>query len=170
MPTDRHIYISAIGEDSHRFMSTGDQNDDARPLMLGGMLFDEGPALCGNSDADVVLHALVNAISGLSGERILGEVADRMCQKGITDSRAYVERALTTLKNIELLHLSFSIEAQHPHFSHAIDAMRANIAEMTGLPIQHVAITATSGEGLTAFGRGEGIACRCLASARVATY
>ncbi len=169
MSTDRHIYISAIGEDSHRFMTADDQNDDRRPLILGGMLFDEGPALCGNSDADVVLHALVNAISGLSGERILGEVADRMCQNGITDSRAYVERALLTLKNIELLHVSFSIEAKRPHFAKFIDAMRANIAERTGLPLQHVAITATSGEGLTAFGRGEGIACRCLISARVAT-
>ena len=166
MSNAREMYFCAIGQDSHRFMTEGDDAFKSRPLLLGGVLIPDAPPLMGNSDADVILHALVNAISGLSGERILGRVADDMCQTGIKDSRAYVARALDTLKDIELLHLSFSIEAKRPHLAEVIDPMREEIAKMTGLNVCHVAITATSGEGLTAFGKGEGIACLCIASAR----
>ncbi len=152
------IAISAIGQDSHRFAG-------GRPLILGGVQIPDVPGLEGNSDADVVLHALTNALSGLSGVRILGEEADRMCRAGITDSRAYVQAALDTLGDIRLVHLSFTIEAAKPRLSDHIERMRESIASLTGLPVGRVALTATSGEGLTAFGRGEGMSCFCLASA-----
>ncbi|MGI6158013.1 MAG: 2-C-methyl-D-erythritol 2,4-cyclodiphosphate synthase [Saccharofermentanales bacterium] len=156
------IPIAAVGQDSHRF---SDGNE--RPLMLGGIEVDGAPGLAGNSDADVVLHALTNAISGLTGERILGRVADRLCEQGTTDSRAYVKLAMTTLEHIQLTHASFSIEARRPHLADWIDPMRESIAELLRLPVARVAITATSGEGLTSFGRGEGIACVCIVSALV---
>ncbi len=136
-----------------------------RTLILGGLSIPGYPALEGNSDADVVLHALTNAISGLTGVRILGAVTDRMAERGITDSSAYVERALRELRNMRLTHLSFTIEAKRPHLARHIDPMRERIARLTGLPVGRVAITATSGEALTAFGRGEGIQCFCIASA-----
>ena len=120
-----------------------------RVLMLGGLSILGYPALEGNSDADVVLHALTNAISGLTGVRILGAVADEMTKRGITDSSAYVERALQELRGMRLTHLSFSIEAKRPHLAQYIDPMRERIANLTGLSIDHVAITATSGEELT---------------------
>lgn len=154
------IAISAIGQDSHRFAGS-------RPLILGGVRIPDVRGLEGNSDADVVLHALTNALSGLSGVRILGEEADRMCRAGITDSRAYVRAALDTLGDIRLVHLSFTIEAAKPRLSDHIERMRESIASLTGLPVGRVAMTATSGEGLTAFGRGEGMSCFCLASALI---
>ncbi len=159
------ISISAIGQDSHRFLPEGDPAARNRPLVLGGVVFEQGPPLDGNSDADVVLHALTNAISGLCGERVLGEAADAMCQGGIVDSRAYVSRALSSLGDIRLTHLSFSIEAKRPHLAGLIDRMREEIAGLVKLPVSRVALTATTGEGLTSCGRGEGIACLCVASA-----
>ncbi|NMB28586.1 MAG: 2-C-methyl-D-erythritol 2,4-cyclodiphosphate synthase [Clostridiaceae bacterium] len=159
------ISISAIGQDSHRFMSEDKMAVSGRVLMLGGLSIPGYPALEGNSDADVVLHALTNAISGLTGVRILGAVADEMTKRGITDSSAYVERALQELRGMRLTHLSFSIEAKRPHLAQYIDPMRERIANLTGLSIDHVAITATSGEELTTFGRGEAIQCFCIASA-----
>lgn len=164
------IFISAIGQDSHRFLPEGDPVAENRPLILGGVVIAGGPPLDGNSDADVVLHALTNAISGLCGERVLGAVADAMCRQGTVDSRAYVSRALSLLGDIRLTHLSFSIEARRPHLAGLIDRMRAEIAGLVELPVSRVAITATTGEGLTACGRGEGIACLCLASAVVAAF
>ncbi len=136
-----------------------------KELKLGGLTIPGYPALEGNSDADVVLHALTNAISGLTGVRILGAIADEMVKRGITDSSAYIERALEELRGIHLTHLSFSIEAKRPRLACFIDPMREHIAKLTGLSIDHVAITATSGEELTAFGRGEAIQCFCIASA-----
>ena len=159
------ISISAIGQDSHRFLSPDHPASEGRPLLLGGVRIEDCPPLEGNSDADVVLHALTNALSGLCGQRVLGERADRMCDGGQTDSRLYVKEALSLLGQIRLTHLSFSIEAQRPYLADVIDLMRTEIAALTGLPFSRVAITATTGEGLTAFGRGEGIACLCVASA-----
>ncbi len=156
-----YTYFQALGQDSHRFSA-----DSQRPLILGGILIPGTVGLEGNSDADVILHALVNAISGLSADIILGAVADEMCSCGITDSRIYVKEALKTLGEIELLHLSFSVEGSKPKLVDHISPMRLAIAELTGLSPKNVAITATSGEGLTAFGCGEGIQAFCLASAR----
>ncbi len=159
------ISIAAIGQDSHRFMTDEESLKQGKVLRLGGLTISDCPALEGNSDADVVLHALTNAISGLTGVRILGAVADEMAENGMTDSRAYVERAMEELGNMRLTHLSFSVEAKRPHLAKWIDSMRESMARLTDLPVDRIAITATSGEGLTAFGRGEGIACFCIASA-----
>jgi len=105
------IFISAVGQDSHRFVNEETSSSSERRLMLGGIEILGTPALEGNSDADVVLHALTNALSGLSAVPVLGRKADIMCESGITDSSTYVRVALETLDDIRLTHLSFSIEA-----------------------------------------------------------
>lgn len=158
------VYISAIGQDSHRFL-TEDETESGRKLILAGIEFEGLPALAGNSDADVILHALTNAISGLTCRPVLGARADKLCALGIIDSKVYLQEALSDLSGIKLLHASFSIEALHPYFADSIVKMRQSIAEVLDLPVDSVAITATSGEGLTAFGRGEGIQCFCIVSA-----
>lgn len=159
--TREYIYFQAIGQDSHPFST-----DSQRPLLLGGFYIPDQRGLSGNSDADVLLHALTNALTGLSGEIILGAVADELCREGIKDSRVYVQKAMDSLGEIELLHLSFTIEAKEPKLLPFIPKIRASIAKITNLPLESVCITATSGEGLTSFGRGEGIQAFCLASAR----
>jgi 2-C-methyl-D-erythritol 2,4-cyclodiphosphate synthase len=158
------MFISAIGQDSHRFESDLSIN---KRLIMGGIEIPGCPGLAGNSDADVVLHALTNAISGISGINILGKIADELCLKqGITDSRIYLEKALQTLGCYELLHASFTIEAARPHLAKHIPSMRTSIASMLSLHEQHVCITATSGEGLTSFGKGEGVQVFVIVSAR----
>ena len=173
--------ISSIGQDSHRFyLQNGhiSENGDALPgartpgdaprraLILGGVTFEGSPPLMGNSDADVVLHALCNAISGVTGVNVLGEIADRMCvEQGITDSAEYVKEAMKYLTGGRIVHISFSIECARPAISPKIIEMRKNIAGITGLDINGVCITATSGEGLTDFGRGLGIQVFCVLTA-----
>ena len=66
----------AIGQDSHKF----DFENKEKTLMLGGIVFANEPALSGNSDADVVLHSITNAVSGITCKNILGKVADDMCE------------------------------------------------------------------------------------------
>jgi 2-C-methyl-D-erythritol 2,4-cyclodiphosphate synthase len=148
------MVISAIGQDSHCFEGRHSQ----KPLTLAGVKIAPGGGLAGNSDADVVLHALTNAVSGLSGVNILGKVSDRMCLKqGIRNSRAYLRCALETLENCRLVHVSVAVEAKHPKLEKHIPAMRRSLAKLCGLAAADIGITATTGEGLTAFGRGEGI-------------
>lgn len=148
---------AAIGQDSHRF-----EERSGKPLVLGGVVFPEEPCgLLANSDGDVVLHALTNAVSGITGRNVLGAPADALCRKGVTDSRAYLALALEDLKE-PVSHVSFSIEAAHPKIAPRIDAMKASVAALLGTDPSRVGITATTGEGLTDFGRGLGISVFCI--------
>lgn len=157
------MYISAIGQDSHRF----EPEDSKKPLMLGGVMVPECPGLAGNSDADVVLHALTNAISGLHGIPILGKIADEMCLRDkVTDSRAYLEKALEYLQGFRIVHVSLSIEGKRPLLAQHLPKIKDSVARLLSLSPLHVAITVTSGEGLTSFGKGEGIQVFAIISAR----
>lgn len=142
----------AIGQDSHRF----DIDNKEKNLILGGVIFEGEHPLLGNSDSDVVLHSITNAVSGITTVNILGKVSDDMCQSGITDSEEYLKEALKYLKN-KIVHISVAIECQTPKISPKIPEMRKNIARILGIDENSVGITATSGEGLTDFGKGIGI-------------
>ena len=153
---------TALGQDSHRFL---DREDPAKPLILGGVVLpDSGLSLSANSDGDVLLHALTNAISGLTGVNVLGTRADELCRAGVTDSREYVREALKSLRE-PIDHVSFSVEALRPKLAEHIPAIRASVATLLGIQPEQVGLTATTGEGLTGPGRGEGIAVLCLVTA-----
>ena len=125
-----YAYISTIGQDSHRF---GEPSGDCT-IMLGGVAVPSDRPILANSDGDVILHAITNAISGLTGNIILGGIADKLClEEGIKDSSVYLKKALEDLGD------------------------SARVGELLNIPASSVGITATTGEGLTAFGRGEGI-------------
>jgi 2-C-methyl-D-erythritol 2,4-cyclodiphosphate synthase len=157
------MYFSAIGQDSHRFEPEG----SSKLLTLGGMIIPGCVGLSGNSDADVVLHAITNAISSIHGTPVLGKIADDLClHQGIKESGVYLKKAIELLNACSLVHISISIEAQRPKLAEHLSAMRESIASLCGIPVAHIAITATSGEGLTAFGRGEGIQAFAIVSAR----
>ncbi len=153
------MFRVAIGQDSHRFTEPGDN----KKLKLGGVFIEGYPGLKGNSDADVVLHAITNAISGISCVNILGARADDLClNKGITDSTVYLKEAIATLGSKKIIHISISIEALIPKLSPHIDSMRRSIAGLLNIDINSVGITATSGESLTEFGKGNGIFCTAI--------
>lgn len=147
-----------IGQDSHRFEATCTD----KKLILGGVVFEGYPALQGNSDADVILHAITNAISGVTCVNILGKIADDMClTQGITDSRAYLKEALKYLGDNRIVHISISIECLIPKITPKIPEIRASISQLLDLPESCIGITATTGEGLTEFGKGNGIQAFC---------
>ena len=157
-------YRTAIGQDSHRFAEG--PAEDRRPLVLAGVVIPGQPGLSGNSDADVVLHALTNAVSGITGVNILGNIADRLClEEGITDSAVYLAEALNHMGGYRVSHLSVSIEAARPKLADHIHAMRQNLAALLAVRIEDIGLTATSGEGLTDFGRGLGIQVFCILTA-----
>ncbi len=146
---------TGIGQDSHAF-----DTDNSKPLVLGGVTFDHPQGLKGNSDADVVLHSLTNAISSVTGKNIIGVKADELCQQGVTDSAEYLKLALLDLADLgnwKIAHIAIAIECLVPKISPNIEVLKSNIANLTNVNAREIGITATTGEGLTAFGRGEGI-------------
>jgi len=142
-----------IGQDSHKI----DYNNQDKKLILAGIEFEEKFSLLANSDGDVVLHAITNAISGVTSKNILGEISDIMCnEKGIKNSEEYLKEAIKYLE-YPINHISISIECKQPKISQKIEQMRENIARILNIDKNCVGITATSGEGLTEFGKGNGI-------------
>ena len=133
--------------------------------MLGGLCFNDAPALAGNSDADVILHALTDAISGVTGKTVIGAVADGMCRSGITDSKAYLQVALDDLGPWQLTHVSIVLECLRPKIDPKVPALRESIAELLGLEVADVCITATTGERLNDVGRGLGIHATVIVTA-----
>lgn len=144
---------TGIGLDSHQFV----EGESDRVLVLGGIVFDDAPALSGNSDADVILHAVTDAVSGVTGHTVIGAVADAMCKEGITDSKEYLKLSLVDLGNWRISHLSVAIECLRPKIDSKVPALRASLAGLLGINDSDVCITATTGEGLNDCGRGLGI-------------
>ena len=153
------VSVCTIGQDSHRF-------GDAAPgisIRLGGIDIPFDRPLVANSDGDVVFHAITNAISGFTGVNILGGEADKIClQEGIKDSSVYLKKALEYLKEGRIIHCSLTVECLRPKLMPHIPAMKESIGNILGIPVSSVGFTATTGEGLTEFGRGEGIQVFCI--------
>ncbi|MDP1835255.1 MAG: 2-C-methyl-D-erythritol 2,4-cyclodiphosphate synthase [Chlamydiales bacterium] len=145
---------TGIGQDSHRFLP----QDSSKPCVMAGCIFENCPGFNANSDGDVVFHAICNAITSVTHVLILGGIADDLCLKdGITDSEVYLRRAMETLGNQKVTHVAITIEAKKPKFKDYRQKMRENIARVMGLQVDQVGLTATTGEGLTDFGCGDGV-------------
>ncbi|PCI93611.1 2-C-methyl-D-erythritol 2,4-cyclodiphosphate synthase [Candidatus Aerophobetes bacterium] len=152
-------YKTGIGQDSHRFL----EKKTDKKCTIAALTFDDAPGLSADSDGDVVLHAICNAITSVSHVPILGKVAIELCRdKGITNSTVYLEKALETLGSHKIEHVALTIEAKRPKLQKRSDEMRKRIASLMGLEIDQVGMTFTSGDELSDFGRGEGLMCFCV--------
>ena len=142
-----------IGQDSHRFDF---ENKSNKKLILAGVVFEDETPMLANSDGDVVLHAITNAISGITTKNILGDVTGKLLKDGVTDSKVYLREALKYLKG-KIIHVSISIECKKPRISPKISEMRKCLSDLLNIGEESIGITATSGEDLTEFGKGNGI-------------
>ena len=157
------IFRTGIGQDSHRFL----KKEGNKECIVAGVSFHGVPGLDADSDGDVVFHAICNAITSLTHISILGEVAPGLFQnKGITNSRIYLEKALETLGNQTVQHVALSIEGKRPRFQKKCLEMRKSVAKVMGIDQNQVGLTVTSGDDLTSFGSGKGLMCFCT----VTTY
>ena len=148
-----------IGSDSHRLI-------DGKKLAIGGVKLDEGYGFEANSDGDVILHALFNAISTALGMKSLGFYADRMFDKGIKDSRKYLEFILRKMneKKLKIQNVAIMLEGKRPKIDGNIDKIKGSLSRLLKIKEENIGIAATSGEGLTEFGKGNGMHCVCVVS------
>jgi 2-C-methyl-D-erythritol 2,4-cyclodiphosphate synthase len=151
-----------FGTDSHSFEKTRQ-----KPLVLGGVVLGDSGGLAANSDGDVILHALFNALSQACGGHSLGYYADPLCERGIVDSREYLKVARGMVERIgcRVCNVGIMVEAKRPHVTiEQSEAMKRSIAEALAIAETEVGITFTSGEGLTSFGKGEGVLAQAVVS------
>jgi 2-C-methyl-D-erythritol 2,4-cyclodiphosphate synthase len=143
-----------LGYDSHRLVPN-------RALILGGVKIDHPLGLAGHSDADVVLHAVTDAILGACGDGDIGELfPDTDPRWAGADSAGFVRRAveLAAAKGWTVGNCDVTILAQEPLLGPHKPRMRARLAELLGVGAEAVAVKAKTNEGMGAIGRGEGIA------------
>jgi 2-C-methyl-D-erythritol 4-phosphate cytidylyltransferase/2-C-methyl-D-erythritol 2,4-cyclodiphosphate synthase len=151
-----------IGFDIHCF-------DESRSLVLGGVRFEGEPGLAGHSDADVVLHAAMDALLGAAG---LGDIGVHFPpddpQYAGADSRGLAERVAQLLgeRGVRIVNLDLMLLAERPKIGDRAQQMRETIANCFGLEAGRVGLKATTLERLGALGRGEGIACQAVALVR----
>jgi 2-C-methyl-D-erythritol 2,4-cyclodiphosphate synthase len=140
------------GFDAHRLAP-------GRPCVLGGVAIPSAEGPVGHSDGDVVLHALADALLGAAAAGDLGSVfgTDRPEWAGAA-GEAFVRHVREITDHPKVLNVDVTILASKPRVAGAREAMRADIAALLGIDVACVSVKASSGNGLTDFGRGEGVA------------
>jgi 2-C-methyl-D-erythritol 4-phosphate cytidylyltransferase/2-C-methyl-D-erythritol 2,4-cyclodiphosphate synthase len=144
---------TGIGQDSHRFHAT------EKGLTLGGLLIQDEPRMIANSDGDVIIHALCNAILQALGQGSFSAIADPLHAEGVTNSREYLRATLAQLKNHQITHVGLQLEGSRPQIDPLAHQIRASLADLLSISESQIGLTATTGEDLTPFGRGEGLQC-----------
>lgn len=154
------IPLNGIGYDVHRFL-------EGRPLVLGGVTIPHTHGLDGHSDADVLIHAIADAILGAMGERDIGHHFPNTdpAYKGIS--------SITLLRHVHqlllqaggrLLNIDASLVAEAPKIGPHLALMRETLAAALQLPPARVGIKATTNERMGFVGRAEGIAALAVAT------
>jgi 2-C-methyl-D-erythritol 4-phosphate cytidylyltransferase/2-C-methyl-D-erythritol 2,4-cyclodiphosphate synthase len=154
---------TGMGFDVHAFAGDG-------PVMMGGIAIPHDRGLAGHSDADVVLHAITDAILGAAGEGDIGQhfpPSDPQW-KGASSDR-FLAHAASLVRNRGGMidHVDCTVICEAPKVGPHRDAIRAKIAEILALPISRVSLKATTTEKLGFAGRGEGIAAQAIATVRL---
>lgn len=136
-----------------------------RPLVLGGVRVPSDRGLAGHSDADVAVHALIDALLGAAG---LGDIGEWFPSDDEPPPETDSRRLLATIRDAvaekgwRVINVDLTIICQIPRVAPHRHAMRAALAGVLGVPEDRVNVKATTTDGLGAIGRGEGIACQAV--------
>jgi 2-C-methyl-D-erythritol 2,4-cyclodiphosphate synthase len=152
--------LSGIGYDVHRLV-------EGRALILGGVEIPHTHGLEGHSDADVLAHAIADAVLGAIGERDIGFHFPNSDQSIRGISSLEILRKVASLvkeRNGRVINIDATLVAEAPKISPHVAAMRANLAGSLGLDPKRVGVKATTNERMGFLGRGEGIAALAVAS------
>ena len=148
-----------MGHDTHRLA-------EGRPLVLGGVRIEHPRGLVGHSDADVVLHAITDALLGAAG---LGDIGDAYPDSEPayhgSESRVFLRETLARLNRAgwRVVNLDVTIFAQEPKLGPMKDRIRRHLAGLLGLDPGAVNVKAKTGEGVGHIGRAEAIGCQAVA-------
>ena len=152
--------LTGLGYDVHRFA-------EGRKLVLGGVEIPSKLGLDGHSDADVLCHAIADAILGAVGEKDIGFHFPNTdaSLRGIS-SLELLRRVMAIVKkqHARLINVDSTVVAEAPKINPHVDAMRHQLAEVLGIPGTRIGIKATTNERMGFVGRGEGIAALAVAS------
>ena len=163
MVASRLVSRTGMGFDVHAFAGDG-------PIMMGGIAIPHDRGLAGHSDADVVLHAITDALLGAAGLGDIGQhfpPSDPQWKDAASDHFLAHAAGLIRQRDGIIDHVDCTVICEAPKVGPHRDAMRSRVAAILGIPLASVSIKATTTEGLGFTGRGEGIAAQAIASIRL---
>jgi 2-C-methyl-D-erythritol 2,4-cyclodiphosphate synthase len=146
------------GHDTHRLAA-------GRPFVLGGVRLDHPRGPVGHSDADVVFHAVTDALLGAAALGDIGDLfPDTDPANRDADSAVFVRSALAKLAAAgwRVINLDVTVFAEEPKLGPAKAAIRANLAGLLGITIDAVSVKAKTGEQVGHIGRGEAVGCHAV--------
>ena len=147
-----------LGYDSHRLGNGG-------PLRIGGIDIPAEVHGIGHSDADVLLHAITDAILGSVAEEDIGRLfPDTAAENRDRDSVDFLREALSRLRHhgMEIVNLDCVILAERPKMAGHIDSMKQVLSQLLDVSKDRLSIKAKTGEGIGPIGHGEAIAARVV--------
>ena len=147
-----------IGYDSHRLGNGG-------PLRIGGIDIPAEVHAIGHSDADVLLHALTDALLGSVAEADIGRLfSNQDPANQDRDSRDFLAEALRRVRQhgMEIVNLDCVVHAERPKLAAHIDAIRQGLAEELDLELGQISVKAKTGEGVGGIGTGQAIAAQAI--------
>jgi 2-C-methyl-D-erythritol 2,4-cyclodiphosphate synthase len=151
---------TGIGWDVHRLA-------EGRELVLGGVRLEHDRGLDGHSDADVLTHAVIDALLGAAGLGDIGEhFPDTDAAYAGADSLSLLRDVVALLGFREVLHVDVSVLMERPKLAPHKPAIRDNLAGALGVSPDRVNVKATTGERLGFVGREEGVAALAVATLR----
>lgn len=148
-----------LGADTHQLV-------EGRDLIIGGVNIPYEKGLLGHSDADVLAHAVADAVLGAARAGDIGKLfPDTDAAYAGADSMVLLAKAAEHVREFgfEIVDVDSVISAQAPKMSPHRDAMRANLAKAMGISVENVGVKATTTEHLGYEGRGEGISAQATA-------
>lgn len=151
---------TGIGYDCHRLV-------EGRSLILGGVEIEHDRGLAGHSDADVLTHAVIDALLGAAGMGDIGEhFPDTDERYRDADSIGLLKAVLDRLAaaGYRVTHVDSTVIMERPKLGAHREAIRGRLAEVMGLAPNQVNLKATTGEGMGFVGRGEGVAALAIAT------
>ena len=154
--------VAGIGWDSHRLVA-------GRPLILGGVAVPHERGLDGHSDADVLAHAVIDALLGAGG---LGDIGQHFPDSDEryrgADSMVLLRQVVAMLaeRGLRVAHVDTTVVMERPKLGERREAIRASLAEGLGVGADQVNVKASTGEGMGFVGREEGIAALAVATLR----
>lgn len=147
-----------LGEDLHRV-------DDGRTLVLGGVIIEEGPGLSGHSDADVLLHAITDAVLGAAALGDIGHYFPPSDPRyAHADSADFLRKAVELARDAgwRVGNIDSTVRTERPKLAPYVEHIRERIAEIVGIEVAVVSVKAKTAEGLDAVGRGEAMAASAV--------
>jgi 2-C-methyl-D-erythritol 2,4-cyclodiphosphate synthase len=154
--------LVGIGYDSHRL-------EDGRRLVIGGVELEHERGLAGHSDADVLAHALIDALLGAAGMGDIGEhFPDTDERWRDADSMGLLAQVVASIRErgIDVVNVDCTLVMERPKLAQRRAAIRQSLASTLAIDVERVNVKASTGEGIGFVGRGEGVAALAVASLR----